>query len=75
MNGRWSTSNHHVTQLNPTLVNVPKNNSAKKEIFIKVMKIIAINNRTFIPPRTNKAISNLLRHMGLWEASESWIVG
>jgi hypothetical protein len=30
INGRWSTSNHHVTQLNPTLVNVPKNNNAKK---------------------------------------------
>ncbi len=31
INGRGSTSSRHATQLNQNLVNVPKNNSAKKK--------------------------------------------
>jgi hypothetical protein len=60
INGRWPTSSHHAIQLNPTVVNVPKNNSAKKENFVRAMTTIARNNKTCIPARTNNIISNLL---------------
>ncbi len=58
INGRWSTSSHHATQLNRNLVNVPKNNSAKKENFVSAMKTIARHNKTFTPLITYKAIRN-----------------
>jgi hypothetical protein len=30
INGRWSTSSYHATQLNPTLVNVPKKTKVQR---------------------------------------------